>query len=162
VQEPEQLEGENAAVTPPGSPETEKAGLALPVTKTVMASVADPPYAIEIAVGLADKLRVLDCTATVIALEAETDPLFAVTVTAEEPCAEFDAVRVNVVEQEPEQLDGENDAVTPLGSPEAENVGLAVPVTVAVIEIVEDPPCNRETEAGLADNVMVETVAWYS
>ena len=63
---------------------------------------------------------------------------------------------VSVVVHEPEQLEGENAAVTPLGSPEAENVGLAVPVTVTVMELVAEPPRPRLSDDGLADRLMLD------
>ena len=63
--------------------------------------------------------------------------------------------------QEPEQLEGENDAVTPLGRPEIENCGLALPVTVALIELLTTPPCITETDVGLADRAML-AFKWYS
>ncbi len=66
-------------------------------------------------------------------------PLFAFTVTVDEPCAVLEAVSVNVVVHEPEQVEGENVAVTPLGSPEAENTGLA-PTANAMMVLLTDPP----------------------
>ena len=61
-----------------------------------------------------------------------------------------------MVVHEPEQLEGEKAAVTPLGSPEAEKTGLALPVTVTVIELCADPPWATESEAGLAERLMLE------
>ena len=57
--------------------------------------------------------------------------------------------------QEPEHVAGENVAVTPDGSPEAEKVGLALPVAVAVILVVADPPSTMEIELGVADRLML-------
>ena len=69
-----------------------------------------------------------------------------------------------MVVQDPEQLDGENDAVTPLGRPEAENEGLALPVTAAVILAVTVEPSKTETEVGFADKLMLlaGVLPWYS
>jgi hypothetical protein len=97
-----------------------------------------------------------------MAVDAETRPPVALTVTVDEPCAVLDAVRVNVVVHEPRQLEGENVAVTPLGSPEAENAGPALTAN-AVIVLFTDPPGTTERAAGLAVRVMLGAEAeWYS
>ncbi len=75
------------------------------------------------------------------------------------------ALRVSVVVQAPEQLEGENDAMTPAGRPEAENEGLALPLTVAVTVVVPAEPCKMETELGFVDRLMLLAgvlVPWYS
>lgn len=124
----EQLEGENVAFTPPGQPGSRAAGR---------------------------KGQWWPATLTAIVVEPDTDPLVPVMVTVDEPeAAEADAESVNVEVQDPAQLEGENVAVTPRGSPEAEKVGLALPVTVAVMVLVADPPSASETDAGLADSAM--------
>jgi hypothetical protein len=53
------------------------------------------------------------------------------------------------------QLVGENEAVTPVGTPEAEKEteGATPEVSVAVIELVMALPATTETLAGLADSV---------
>jgi hypothetical protein len=53
------------------------------------------------------------------------------------------------------QLVGENDAVTPEGTPEAEKEteGAAPDVSVAVIELVIALPATTDTFVGLADSV---------
>jgi hypothetical protein len=73
-----------------------------------------------------------------------TPPPLADTVMVDVPAAVVPAVvlMVNVDEQVGLQLPGENEAVTPAGNPEAENVtDWALPDTnVAVIELVTDDP----------------------
>lgn len=82
----------------------------------------------------------------------------AVTVIPKEPCAELESASVSVVVHDPEQLEGENDAVTPVGSPDALKDGAALPVAVAVMELVVEPPDVTETEVGLADRLKLEVV----
>src|SRR5690242_1199340 len=97
-----------------------------------------------------------------MAVVVVTEPLVPLTVTVVEPCAVLEAVSVNFVVQEPGQLAGANVAVTPLGSPEAENAGLAPTATAAMV-LVTDRPGVRASDAGLADRIRLATEAeWYS
>ena len=74
------------------------------------------------------------------ALAART-PLVAMTLTvAEAAAAELLAVRRRLVVHEPEQLAGENDAVTPAGRLEAEKTGAAPPLAVALILTETEEP----------------------
>ena len=74
----------------------------------------------------------------------------------DEPLAILEVASVNIVVHEPGQLEGANVAVTPFGSPDAENVGLVLPAANAVMILVTDPPCVTESDARLADRVMLE------
>ena len=140
--------GENAAVAPVGSPEAEKdTDCAVPETSAaLMELVTEAPWVtVLLPPLLREKLKEADAGFTVKlkVVVLVTPPPVPVTVTVEVPVvADAPAVRVRVVEQVGEHAVGENAAVTPEGSPDAEkDTACAVPETsAALIVLVTEAP----------------------
>ena len=152
----------NDAVTPLGSPEAARVTLPVkpPTSVTVIVSVALLPCVIESELGEAASVKlgvVFALTLNAILVVAVCDPDVPVTVTVNAPVvAVLLAVRVStlllVVGFVP------NEAVTPLGSPDAARVTLPVkpPTSVTVIVSVALLPCVIESEVGDAASVKLE------
>ena len=140
--------GENAAVAPEGNPEAEKdTDCAVPDTSAALMELETeapwftdllPPFVSEklkeVVAGFTVKLKLVVLV---------TPPPVPVTVMVEVPVvADAPAVRVRVVEQVGEHAVGENAAVTPEGSPDAEkDTDCAAPETsAALIVLVTEAP----------------------
>src|SRR5437867_4357824 len=140
--------GENTAVAPEGNPEAEKAtdcavpetSVALMVLETWSPWVTDllPPFAREklkeVVAGFTVKLKLVVLV---------TAPPMPVTVMVEVPVGVDDVVEiVRPLEQVGVHAVGENDAVAPVGSPEAEKAtACAVPDTsAALMELATEAP----------------------
>ena len=151
----------NEAVTPLGKPDVERVTLPVnpPTSVTEIVSVALLPCVTEMLVGDAARVKpgVPVFTVKAIVVLAVCEPDVPVTVTVNAPVvAVLVADKVNtlvlVVGFVP------NEAVTPLGKPDAERVTLPVNPPTSVTEIVSValPPCLRETEVGEDESVKLE------
>lgn len=134
--------GLNEAVTPVGNPDA--ANVTLPVngltSVTVIVSVPLPPWAIERAVaeGFSVKLPVPDTTLSVMGVVAVLLPEVPVTVTVNAPVvAVVLAVSVRTVDVVEDA--GLNEAVTPLGRPDAVNDTVPVNPPRSVTVMVSVP-----------------------
>lgn len=115
--------GEKDAMTPLGSPETER--LTLPVTPKTLKMAAAAPPGVSCTLSCPDKLRVGAETVTDKGVVAVCDPHVPLIVAVALPAAAvLLAIRVSVLF--PLVGFGENDAVTPAGKPLTEKLTLPV------------------------------------
>ena len=153
-------DGANDAVTPAGSPEAESAVAAENPLRlvTVVVEVPLPPCAIETDDGdrpIEKSGAAAAFTVSENVVECVVAPEVPVTVTVTVPVEALpDAVSVRVDAADPfaggVTEAGENEAVTPAGSPEAESVVAAEkPLTLVIVPVVVPlPPCVTDTDVG--------------
>jgi hypothetical protein len=153
------LEGANVAVTPLGSPVSEKATAELNPVPAVEFTVMgrDTPWAMLALVALSPRVNVPD-TVRLMACALVTPPPVAVTVSvAVLPAALEAAVRVSMLVPTPGEamLVGVKMAVTPVGSPLMVKATAALKLfTFAVVSVTDEAaPGRRETLATLEDKV---------
>jgi len=149
----------NAAVTPLGKPEAARVTLPVnpPVSVTVMVSVAVAPCVTESDDADGDSVKpgvVLAATLSVMLVDAVVEPEVPLMVTVNAPVVAV-LLAVNVTTLLPVVGLVPNDAVTPLGKPEAARVTLPVnpPVSVTVMVSVALAPCVTESDDGEAASV---------
>jgi hypothetical protein len=151
--------GLNDAVTPLGKPEA--ANVTLPVnglmSVTVIVSVPLEPARTDRAVadGLSVKPPVGEVTVSATVVVAVSDPEVPVIVTVEVPAVAV-LLAVNVRTLEVADDVGLNDAVTPLGKPDAANVTLPVKGLTSVTVIVSVPLDPARTDRAVADGFSVK------
>lgn len=152
----------NEAVTPLGKPAAARVTLPVnpPTSVTMIVSVALLPCTTDNDVGEAASVKpglFFGLTARPKLVLAVCDPEVPVTVTVKAPVAAvLDAVSVNTLLLVAGLVP--NEAVTPLGSPEAARVTAPVnpPASVTVIVSVAVPLCISETVVGDAESVKLE------
>src|SRR5215472_13120780 len=149
----------NAAVTPLGKPEAARVTLPVnpPVSVTVMVSVAVAPCVTESDDADGDSVKpgvVLAATLSVMLVDAVVEPEVPLMVTVNAPVVAV-LLAVNVTTLLPVVGLVPNDAVTPLGKPEAARVTLPVnpPVSVTVMVSVALAPCVTESDDADGDSV---------